>query len=308
MKLLPLEELALAKPLDDKPLDEFVKTHVLEPKLDGFRVQVLISAEGVDVYTRTLHAATGKLLAVERAIEDVLPAFDGTILDGEAVYLDARGQADFNWTSRVMGSHAPVAVKKQKERDKHLSLVAFDIPWFLGSSIMNHSWQERRQILTAIIAEINSDFVSIIDYTDVSLSNHMTYTRKFGEGSMLKQVDAPYRPGRSKNWLKIKKILTEDVVITGYTKGAGKYQGMIGAITFGQYKNGELCERGKCSGMTDRERTIFSARFHRTPQEIIGHVMSITHNGLLGDGGFRHPQFERLRPTSDKKAEDCTWS
>lgn len=305
----PIPELALAKPMPEKPLESYADTHILEPKLDGFRAQLLIDNKGVQVYTRTLHSAKGKLTAVERAIEDTLPAFDGTILDGEAVYLDPdTGEADFNWTSRVMGSYPPVAKKKQRETGQYLSFVVFDVPVFLGTSIMDRPWQDRRRLLQAIVAEIDSEYVTEIDYASVTLENHRRFTEAYGEGSMLKQINAPYRPGRSSFWLKLKKVLTEDVVIMGATKGLGKYQGMIGAIKFGQYVDGKLVPRGKCSGMTDRERTIFSAKLHQTPDDIIGKVMSISHNGMLGDGGFRHPQFQRLRSLSDKLPTDCTWS
>ena len=46
------------------------------------------------------------------------------------------------------------------------------------------------------------------------------------EGILAKRLDSPYRPGqRSPEWLKIKNLLTQEVVIGGYTVGDGRRAG-----------------------------------------------------------------------------------
>jgi ATP-dependent DNA ligase len=95
--------------------------------------------------------------------------------------------------------------------------------------------------------------------------------------------------------------MTYDVVIMGYEEGKGKYQGLIGSIVFGLYKDGTLIECGKCSGMTDDVRKDFTMK----QQKYIGRVIEIGAMERTKEGNFRHPAFKSLR--DDKKASDCTW-
>lgn len=78
--------------------------------------------------------------------------------------------------------------------------------------------------------------------------------------------------------------------------------GLIGAVKFGQYKDGVLVPRGRCSGMTMEQREMFT----ENQEEFIGSVMSVQHMGLTEDS-LRHPQFVQLR--DDKRPEECegTW-
>lgn len=48
---------------------------------------------------------------------------------------------------------------------------------------------------------------------------------------MLKHTQGKYEQGkRSKNWLKVKKLITEDAIVLGGVEGNGKYQGTLGAL------------------------------------------------------------------------------
>jgi ATP-dependent DNA ligase len=292
---------------------------IMEPKLDGFRLQVIVEGDGrVSSYTRTNHVATGKLLAVETAIREVAPALAGTVLDGEAVYLDETGLADFNYTARVMGSGTAVAVQKQRESGKYVSFMAFDILYLRGQDVRSLPLKERRKLLERVVRAFDSEHVLVTPQAPASEAQHAFYTDMYGEGSVVKDLEAPYRAGRSKAMLKWKKTLTEDVVILGMEPGKGKFEGQVGAVVFGQYgtpNSGHKCskyctgnpgfglhERGQCSGMDDDTRLAFTRNLP------VGHVMEITHNGVLAGDKFRHPQFSRLRDLSDKAPVDCLWT
>lgn len=292
-------ELALCKSfegIDKLPPGEWV----MEPKLDGIRLLMHIEKDGIKAYTRTAHDASGKLLAVERAMRDLSGALHDTILDGEAVYLDDEGMADFNFTARIMGSGTNVAQQKQRAARKYVSFIAFDIVRCKGQDLRGFPLRERRKFLEYIVSELESPHIHITEQAPVSVEQHEIFTSKFGEGSVLKDLSAPYKAGRSKAMLKWKKVEEEDVVIMGMDPGKGKYTGQVGAIVFGQYNDGELKERGRCSGMTDAQRLQFTANLP------IGEVMVITHNGILAGQGFRHPQFKHIR--QDKRPIDCTWT
>lgn len=305
-------ELAFCKSTDELPNGDH---WVMEPKLDGFRLQVILDSSGeLTTYTRTNHVATGKMPAVETAIRALSKRFAATVLDGEAVFINEAGQADFNFTARIMGSGAAVAAKKQSDAGQYVSFMAFDILWWQGIDLRAHPLRIRRRVLEWVARKFHSDYIMTVPQAPPSLEQHLRYIDEYGEGSVIKDLNAPYTKGRSKAMLKWKKVSTEDVVIMGMKPGNGKYSGQVGAIIFGQYgfpghRCTNLCEagwgfheRGRCSGMDDATRMQFTANLP------VGQVMEITHNGILAGGGFRHPQFSRLRPPNDKAAKDCTWT
>ena len=307
-------ELAYCKPIDSLAgLD--LSNKIMEPKLDGFRLQVVIDPLGeLATYTRTNHVATGKMPAVETAIRELAVELAGTILDGEAVYLDEQGMADFNFTARVMGSGTGKAAEKQRVASRYVSFMAFDILWLQGNDVRPLPLRDRRLLLERVVRAFESDHIVVTPQAPASEAQHRYYTETFGEGSVVKDLDAPYKAGRSKAMLKWKKVETVDVVVMGMDPGKGKFTGQVGAVVFGQHAptppkshkctsrcSGTLHERGQCSGMDDATRLRFSSNLP------VNRVMEITHNGELAGGGFRHPQFSRLRAENDKAPEECTW-
>jgi ATP-dependent DNA ligase len=121
---------------------------------------------------------------------------------------------------------------------------------------------------------------------------------------MLKNIGALYCPDKrpSNNWWKVKKHMTYDVVCTGFSPGKGKYKGLIGAITFGLFKDGTLVECGNCSGITDALRKEITSN----PDEFLMRVMEIKAMERTSIGHFRHPVFGQWR--TDKLPTQCLWN
>jgi bifunctional non-homologous end joining protein LigD len=275
---------------------------LMEPKLDGIRIQIVIADGAIKLYTRTFHAAAGKLPKVEEALHACAGPFNGTILDGEAVYLNDSDTPDFGFTAECMGCDPAKASRRQQNSGKHISYVAFDIPFLVGRDLRKEPLEFRKEHLDRTVELIDSAYVRAIEMTSVSKRQHQSFVDRYGEGSVVKKKAGEYRSGRSSNFLKLKQVLEEDVVVMGMTPGEGKYQGLLGAIVFGQYKDGVLAERGRCSGMTDYQRQLLTANLP------IGAVMVITHNGVLARDRFRHPRFARIRLSDEKDPTTCTWS
>lgn len=149
-----------------------------------------------------------------------------------------------------------------------------------------------------------------------------------GEGIVLKEPSGSY----ASCWIKVKKEITEDVIIFGYEEStAAKYapNNWIKSVRFGQWVEVSTQEEipteayefscscfgphpvgkvwryfhdcGKCSGMTEPVRDDISR--HR--EEYIGRVMEIESQQRLKSGKFRHPRFIQFR--EDKNASDCVW-
>ena len=120
-----------------------------------------------------------------------------------------------------------------------------------------------------------------------------------GEGVVVKSLK-----GLEKDWFKVKRVKTWDVVIIGFTEAregkTGKFKGLIGAIRYGGYdSSGNLRVVGKCSGMVDEQRVAFSV----AQESYIGRVIEVKGQELGNRGAIVFPRFVRLR--DDKLPTDC---
>ena len=265
--------------------DEFKRlpkvNYAMEPKIDGWRIQADIDSDGVCLWTRTNHIATGKVPEAESKLQRA----GDMRLDGEMVYLDLEGRPDYNWTARCLGSGVEVCVDKQYEANKHLTYVVFDILRLGDQDLRRRPYMERRKLLEEMP---ESDYVKIIPIAEPTLGQHLENLDRYEEGSVLKDLSAAYAGRRHKSWLKWKYQPTVDAKIIGFKMAnPGKFAGLIGAVHFRSQEGVE----GFCSGMDDETRVQLTN--HR--EELIGTWIEIKHFGLLVDG-YRHPQFLRFRP------------
>ena len=72
------------------------------------------------------------------------------------------------------------------------------------------------------------------------------------EGVIAKLASSPYVQKRSRNWLKMKTVLRQEVVIAGYTRPRGT-RTHLGALIVGLYSNGVLTYVGHVGGGFNEE-------------------------------------------------------
>lgn len=219
------------------------------------------------------------------------------ILDGEVYYPNGSS----NDTTSIMGSLPKRALELQQSNG-FIRYVIFDILELNGIPLITKELQDRQEILKQFYKDnLNTPYVDLsISYENKKGLLDLVEAKGY-EGVMLKNKCSLYYPGKRPEhvWYKVKKHMTDDVVIMGFTEGAGKFLGNIGSIVFGKYVNGKLEEFGRCSGMTDELREDIS----RSPDEYIGRVMEISAMEGTAKGKYRHPQFGRMR--DDKLPEMC---
>jgi ATP-dependent DNA ligase len=126
---------------------------------------------------------------------------------------------------------------------------------------------------------------------------------------VVKWLDAKYSSGkRGLGWLKIKPQSTADAIIMGFKPGTpgSSFDGKVGAIIFGQHDDdGNLVERGRCSGMDWSLRCAMSA----DEEAYIGRVVEVAHFGVQKPnkenphGALLSPQFKRFRDDEKTAAE-----
>ena len=269
--------------------------HVLEPKLDGWRILAYVSEDTVTYFTRSGNSHPAEQLP--HVTTELLANFPAeTWLDGEAVALRVEGDKVINeWSTAQsvmtkLGGHAAA--------DK-VSLMVFDLIAHGGIDARGLPFAKRRGLLELAFEKADAmEAVTLVPQTEANDENADAYVAQGFEGAVVKSLKAPYASnGRGKGWSKIKPQSTVDAVVMGYKPGENGFTGMIGAIIFGQYDDsGNLVERGRCSGMDLATRKQITAN----QDEFIGTVIEVAHHGAMKNK-LRHPQFRRFRP--DRKAE-----
>lgn len=276
----------------------------MEKKLDGYRLLVVASHPDAADPSPSGYSRAGNDQLIEARTPHIFAELDGilpsgyTVIDGEMSTADD----DFKHVAGVMKSSPDKAVTKQHV--KHLEYVVFDVLWWDGVDLRDRPQHERRAFLEANLPS-QLLFVRLTETFALSRETIIDWQSAGGEGAILKNRNATYTCGKRPldTWLKIKAMADADVVVMGYTAGQGKYEGQVGAVQFGQYRDGTLVQRGQTSGMTD------ALRLQLTQQgaDFIGQVMVVQHMGIdAGDrAGFRHPQFKGFR--DDKLPTQCEW-
>lgn len=116
----------------------------------------------------------------------------------------------------------------------------FDIMWIDGRNVTKLPLEERRALLDQLPLEDPLHRVGLI----YDLSPWERAQKEGWEGVIAKRRGSIYEHRRSKEWLKMKCELTENLVVGGFTDPQGKRIG-LGALLVGYYKDDEFVFAGK---------------------------------------------------------------
>ena len=96
--------------------------------------------------------------------------------------------------------------------------VAVDVLTIDGHDVMREPWTDRRKRLEDIGAALDSPHAAVVPVTDDAARLWALWVgQQGGEGIVLKDCRAPYRPGtRSPDWIKVKQRLTLRVRAPGW--------------------------------------------------------------------------------------------
>jgi DNA ligase-1 len=203
----------------------------IEPKYDGFRLQIHKDGDKVSMFSRGLEDLSGKFPDVVQAVHAQIRPTQ-TIFEGEAVSYDP-----------TTGLYQPFQITSQRKRVHNieevsaqipLRLLAFDMLLVDGQDLTRAPYTERRAALENAIAGHDglggiqaSTFIEtedpeeIITFYEESLVDGL-------EGIVAKRLTGTYEAGkRGFNWIKMKRSYqtqlrdTVDCVIVGYDFGNG---------------------------------------------------------------------------------------
>lgn len=295
-----------------------------EIKWDGVRA-LAVCAEDTLLLSRNRRDITAVYPELSK-LHQRLVALDA-VVDGEIVAM-AGGRPSFERLQSRMNLQNAQEISRLTKTIP-VTYVAFDLLYVDGRSIIDLPLIDRRKLLDDLVVVDDSIQVSPVTIGSGRALYEAAAAQDL-EGIVAKKLGCPYRPGRrSREWLKIKKVLEADVVIGGWSKGEGA-RSKFGALLVGVYSDAGLEFAGSVgTGFTEAsihhlleelekrraEQCPFTgnpaggrSRFGKTlrdPQWVRPELVArVEYRELTSAGKLRAPAFKGLR--SDMDPSECT--
>jgi len=283
---------------------------IFERKLDGERCLAFRSGSQVRLMTRNQKEDTSTYPEVTEAL--AAQRASDFIIDGEIVAFDG-DQTRFARLQQRLGVRHP---GPDLRAEVPVCYYVFDVLWADDRDVRRLPLRERKQILRKLLA-----FAGPLRFTEHKDTDGEAYFRQAcasgWEGVIAKRADAPYRAGRTRDWLKFKCEAGQEFVIGGFTDPRGTRTG-FGALLLGYYDTGrQLVYAGKVGTgfsrqtLTSLHATLAGLEQDRPP---FGHgrlprsgvhwvqprlVAQVGFSEWTTGGELRHPRFQGLRDDKD---------
>lgn len=239
-----------AKEMDlDKAVDTVFNddNYIVEEKYDGTRALVyfvnfttLVGSDKVKegmcrVFSRRISKKTGFYVENSDSLPQIeyicKPEMGGTILDGE-MFVNGK---PFKEVSAILNSNWDKAIIRQLEVG-YVTFHAFDILFYHGIDLREMELRDRKKYLHLAVEEADSEYIEEVKYygcgdkfecdgCNTPLDLYTNIVANGGEGIMIKPLDGKYYHKRGWEYTKLKKFITRDLVIIGFTSPTKEYDG-----------------------------------------------------------------------------------
>ncbi|NEW43800.1 ATP-dependent DNA ligase [Nocardia cyriacigeorgica] len=217
---------------------------VFETKWDGYRLIVEFDHGTPTLRSRAGNIVTERYPKIAALAEEL--SEHRVVLDGEAVVFDPNGVAN-------------LALLQANTR--RAELVAFDLLYLDGTSLLRKRYSDRRQVLEALAAAVPALMVppqlegNGVDALEISRTEGT-------EGVVAKRRDSVYLPGkRGHSWVKQRNWRTQEVLVGGWR---GSEARPFSSLLVGIPDDGKLVYIGRVgTGFSDDELRTLYARLHR---------------------------------------------
>ncbi|PIN91812.1 hypothetical protein COU61_01745, partial [Candidatus Pacearchaeota archaeon CG10_big_fil_rev_8_21_14_0_10_35_13] len=302
--------------------------HNCEYKYDGFRVIISKYKGKINIYTRRLEEVSKQFPDVVEYAKKYVMA-ESFMIDAEVVGYDPKTKAykPFQEISQRIKRKYDI---EKTAKELPVEVEAFDLIYLEGKSLLKEPFLERRKLLEKIVKQKSYELKlaeQIITDDEKVVEEFYNKALELGEeGLMVKNLEAPYKPGARIGYaVKLKPEDEEfDLVITKAEWGTGKRGGWLTSYTVSCYdeEKEEFLEVGKVgSGLKEKEEEGLSfeeltnilkpliikeeGREVTVKPRIVGMInyQNIQKSPTYNSGyALRFPRIKRLRP--DKKPED----
>lgn len=274
-------EVALAYNLDKvKNVNPIDGTFYASRKLDGVRCIAIVdtSAQTVEFYSRQ----GKKFTSLSNHVQPMLTLCDEyvgkVVFDGELCAVDENGNEDF--------AGAVKQVSKKDVTAENIKYCIFDVlsydSFIEGEDTdIDFTFSERYRIYTEMFynhSHLISDKITILEQERITSQEQFDkwtnlVSENGWEGFMLRK-DAPYKAGRTKELIKVKKFMDAEYVVEGIKNGTACYNedGMkeydIAAALIIKHK-GNMVQVG--SGLSKEQRIAW----FKDPSQIVGKTITV---------------------------------
>lgn len=265
----------------------------VEFKLDGARIQVHRQGEDVKVFTRNLADITRRVPEIVEAVRSM--PVDEAILDGETLSLDEDGAPRaFQDTMARFGSEAV--------SDTALRPWFFDVLHVDGRDLIDEPLHVRLTELERIAGPWRVPGI-VTDDPQAAEQLSRDALAAAHEGVVVKAVDSVYAAGRrGKSWVKVKPVLTYDLVVLGVEWGSGRRAGQLSNLHLGaRDEDGEFGPAGgyvmvgkTFKGLTDELLRWQTAHFPTIETSRDGYALYVRPETVVEiaiDGVQRSPRY-----------------
>lgn len=238
------------------PADQWV----FEEKLDGVRLLARVVDGEVQLLSRNRIRQEG----VYPEVVDALPravAVDA-VLDGEVVAYGPDGRASFARLQQRMHVHDADRSRRSPVR---VTFVVFDLLWVAGRDVRDLPLRDRKALLAQVVEPDGA--VEVAPSLSGEVGDLLARAREAGwEGLIAKRASARYQGRRSRDWLKLKVVRQQEMVVVGFTEPSGG-RTHLGALLLGYHDGGALRYGGKV-GTGFRADDLRDLRARLAPMEV----------------------------------------
>ena len=291
-----------------------------EIKWDGVRAIAYCEPGHITLESRNLRDITKGYPEVRKIVESL--GGRAAMLDGELVAFDEQARPSFQRLQRRMHLASETEIRR-RAAEIPVVYVIFDLLYLDGRTLFDLPYEERRAELEALGLDGPAWQTPAYHRGDGKALQQASRHRGL-EGIVAKRLGSSYAPGRrSRDWLKVKNVRSQEVVIGGWLPGKGRREGELGALLVGYYedegKERRLRYAGKVGtgfGAADlkllrerleplqRKESPFDGRQPEKASRFVEPelVAQVEFNEWTNAGTLRHPSYQGLR--DDKPAAD----
>lgn len=288
---------------------------LVEAKLDGVRCIAHRDGDRVSLRSRTDKP-------MDRAYPDLADALraqplDRFIVDGEVVAFDGEHTS----FERLQGRLGVSDERAARLSPIVVSYCLFDLLALDGRDTTGLPLRDRQTLLADAFEFAGPLRRSIPEPGSRAEELFAAACTRGAEGLVVKRADSAYRSGRSADWLKLKCVRDQELVVGGWT-GAHGSRGGFGALLVGYYDGTDLVFAGKVgTGFDGRTLALVTARLtaleRDTPPFTRGRparsvdrdvrwaepalVVQVGFAEWTRDGKLRHPRFRGVRDDIDPR-------